>query len=263
MDDGSADAFSRGALGRFDLHVHTTMSDGDVPLEEVVAIATARGVTVGIADHVSSRNSRLFVSDATRLAAYLAALEPYPVYRSAELCWCDAFSASLGPEVLSRFDYLVGSNHGFVLPDGQEISPWSRQLPVPWADDPHRVMDTIVDQLCRIVETMPIAIVGHPTLLPPGVLKLGADVEEWWTEEREDRLIAATIRGGVAIEISNRYRLPHDRFLSRARAAGARFSLGSDGHQRDQVARLDWSIDTALRVGISDDDLFVPGRRLR
>ena len=47
-------------LGVQDLHVHTTMSDGEVPLEEVVRLAAERGVTVGIADHVSTRNPDRF-----------------------------------------------------------------------------------------------------------------------------------------------------------------------------------------------------------
>lgn len=248
-------------LGRYDLHVHTSMSDGDLPLEEVVAIARQKGVTVGIADHVSSRNPALFVSTMERLEAYLAALSTVPVFRSGELCWCNAFSSSLPPEMLARFDYLVGSNHGFNLPDGQPISPWLRALPAPWSDDPSAVMEVIVEGLCTLVRTMPIAIVGHPTLLPPALLALEPEIEAWWTDERAARLIEAAVESSVAIEISNRYRVPHDRFLRHAREAGARFCPGSDGHQRDQIARLDWSIETATRVGIGDQHMFVPELR--
>jgi histidinol phosphatase-like PHP family hydrolase len=261
MDDGSRDGRPGRRLGRYDLHVHTSMSDGDLSLEEVVAVAAERGVTVGIADHVSNRNPALFVSNIQRLDEYLRALSTAPVFRSGELCWCDGFSASLTPEVLARFDYLIGSNHGFELPDGQPISPWSRSLPGSWASDPQQVMEIFVDRLCEMLASMPIAIIGHPTLLPPALLSLEPEVHEWWTEERESRFIEAAIRGGVAIEISNRYRLPHDRFLRSARAAGATFSLGSDGHQRGQVARLDWAVETARRVGIGYDDLFVPERQ--
>jgi histidinol phosphatase-like PHP family hydrolase len=245
-------------LGTQDLHVHTNMSDGDLDLAEVVAIATDLGVTVGITDHVSSRNIRRFVSDAERLDRYLAALEAEPVFRSAELCWCDPFSAEIARNIVDRFDYLVGSNHGFALPDGSFASPWWSTLPPEWRTRPEKLMEIMVLNLRDLVTTMPIAIIAHSTLLPPALLALEPDLHAWWTDDLEDTFIEAVLAHGVAIEISNRYQLPHDRLLMKARQAGARFSLGSDGHHRHQVARLDWAVETAVRVGIGDDDLFAP-----
>jgi histidinol phosphatase-like PHP family hydrolase len=247
-------------LGRFDLHVHTTMSDGEVELAEIVRIADALGVQVGIADHVSARNRNLFVSTPEKLDRYIEALDGLPVFRSGELCWRDSFSESIPDEIIERFDYLIGSNHGFTLPDGSVVSPWSRVLPPHWAAAPQHFMEIWVQNLCDLVAVMPIDIVAHPTLLPPALLSLEGDVFSWWTEEREDRFVEATVRAGVALEISNRYRLPHDRLLKRAREAGARFTLGSDGHQRHQIARLEWAIQAAGSAGIDDDRLFVPNR---
>lgn len=250
-------------LGKQDLHVHTTMSDGDVPLEKLVEIARARGVTVGVADHVSSRNVKMFVSTKERLESYLAQLEVADVLVSAELCWCDAFAPTVMDMLLERCDYLVGSNHGFALPDGSFGSPWWKKLPAAWADRPHELMDIMVHNLCDMVAAMPIEIAAHSTLLPVALTDLEKDVEAWWTEELEDRFIEASIRAGVALEISNRYQLPHDRFLLKAKQAGARFTLGSDGHHVHQVAQLGWSRSTALRVGITDADLFWAEPRAR
>ena len=250
-----------GLLGTQDLHVHTTMSDGDLPVEEVVALAESRGVTVGIADHVSSRNTARFVSTGAQLQRYLDVLEELPVFRAGEFCWCDPFGSALPEEVLNRFDYRVGSNHGFALPDGTWGSPWWQELPAPWRDRPQEVMEVMVWNLCDMVRTMPIQIAAHSTLMPPALLALEDDVHAWWTEEREERYVQALRESGVALEISNRYRLPHDRLLHRAKAAGVRFSLGSDGHRRNQVARLEWAVETARRIGITDAELFVPERR--
>lgn len=247
-------------LGTQDLHVHTTMSDGLLSLAEVVAEGEARGVRVGIADHVSSRNPSLMVSTAAEFGRYLAALEEAPVWRSAEFCWCDTLVLELPPELLDRLDYRVGSNHGFRLPGGGMGSPWWESLPEPWNARPHALMDVLVDELCRMVREMPIQIAAHSTLTPPALLALEPDVHAWWTPVREDRYVQALVESGVALEISNRYRLPHDRLLSKALQAGARFSLGSDGHTRNQVARLDWAAATARRVGITDGELFVPER---
>ena len=248
-------------LGRHDLHVHTTMSDGELSLEEVVALAEERGVTVGIADHVSSRNTSRFVATGEQLRRYLDALDGAPVFRAGEFCWCDPFGSALPEELLSRFDYRIGSNHGFALPDGTMASPWWQTLPEPWEGRPHELMEIMVWNLCDMVRTMPVQIAAHSTLTPPALLALEGDVEAWWTEEREERYVGALVESGVALEISNRYRLPHDRLLRRAKDAGARFALGSDGHSRAQVAKLDWAVQAARRVGITDADLFVPERR--
>jgi histidinol phosphatase-like PHP family hydrolase len=248
-------------LGTQDLHCHTTMSDGYVPLDELVRIAAELGVTVGVADHVSTRNLERFVSTDEKLRAYLDALEHAPVFRSGEFCWCDDLWRTLPPEVMDRFDYRVGSNHGFNLPGGGMASPWWQALPAEWMDRSQQLMDVMVDELCRMVRTMPIHIAAHSTLTPPALYALEDDVDAWWTEPREERWVAALAETGVALEISNRYRLPHDRLLLRARDAGVRFSLGSDGHGMEQVARLEWAAETARRVGVTDADLFVPERR--
>jgi histidinol phosphatase-like PHP family hydrolase len=249
-------------LGADDLHVHTTMSDGDLTLQEVVALARERGVRVGIADHVSTRNRSLFVSTVDGLRAYLDALDGVPVYRSAEFCWCDTLWAEVPGELMQRFDYRLGSNHGFVLPNGQMASPWWQRLPRPWDERPHELMDHFVDNLCTMVRSMPIEIAAHSTFIPPALYALEPDVGAWWTDEREDRYVEALREAGVALEISNRYQLPHERLLRKARQAGVRFTLGSDGHAHHQIARLDWAVEAAGRAGITAGDLYVPQRTI-
>jgi histidinol phosphatase-like PHP family hydrolase len=247
-------------IGSYDLHVHTTMSDGDLTLPEVVAIAEELGVTIGIADHVSTRNLTRFVSSLEAVERYLEALDAAPVLRGAEFCWCDPLHEQMPAELRARLDYAIGSNHGFFLPDGSMASPWWKELPPEWRGREDELMDLMVLNLCDLARGMDVEIVAHPTLTPPALLAHEYDVHAWWTEDREDRFIEATIEGGVAIEISNRYRLPHDRMLRKAREAGATFSLGSDGHSRSQIAQLGWAVAAARRAGIRESDLFLPER---
>lgn len=251
------------APGTQDLHVHTTMSDGEVPLEQVVRLAEERGVAVGIADHVSTRNPARFVATLAQLHAYLDAVEAQPVFVAAEFCWCDPFAAELPDEIMDRFHYRIGSNHGFALPDGSWGSPWWTKLPTPWSSRPQELMEHMVSNLCDLVTAMPIEIVAHSTFMPVAFMEIERDVHAWWTEEREDLFVEAVAVSGVAIEISNRYRLPHDRLLRKARQAGVRFTLGSDGHRASQIATLDWAVETARRVGIGEGEMFVPGERKR
>ncbi|MBA2243348.1 MAG: hypothetical protein H0W11_00185 [Gemmatimonadetes bacterium] len=263
MTPSAVDHMEGSLLGRQDLHAHTTMSDGHAPLERVVEVAAERGVAIGIADHISTLNSRLFIGTEVRLRRYFEALERQPVFRSGEFCWCDRLWERLPEELMDRFDYRIGSNHGFWLPDGSMASPWWETLPAPWDERPQELMEIMVCNLCDMVRTMPVQIAAHSTLLPPAFLEIEEDVEAWWTEEREDRYVEALAESGVALEISNRYRLPHDRLLRKAKQAGARFSLGSDGHSERQVARLEWATATAHRVGVTDSDLFLPEHAAR
>jgi histidinol phosphatase-like PHP family hydrolase len=246
------------AFGALDLHVHTDLSDGDLTPERVAELAAARGVQIGIADHVSSRNPTRFVADPAQVEEYLEALARLPLFRGGEFCWLDDLWRELPGDTLARFDYRIGSNHGFLLPDGTVASPWWKTLPPPWDTDPDAVMDALVDGLCALVGTMPVQIVAHSTLTPPALLELEGDTDAWWTAPREDRFVEALVESGVALEISARYRLPHDRMLRKALAAGARFSLGSDAHHEEQVGRLEWAVETARRVGVTARELFVP-----
>lgn len=258
--DPSAEESSHKALGRYDLHVHTSMSDGDLSLEEVVAVAAQRRVVVGIADHISSRNTRRFVATEQQLRHYLEAVSAAPVFLAGEFCWCDRFGEDLPSELLDRLDYRIGSNHGFGLPDGTWASPWWTELPEHWGGRAEGVMDAMVANLCDLVTSMPVQIVAHSTLTPAALLDLEPDIHAWWTDDREDRFVEALRRSGVALEISNRYELPHDRLLRKGKQAGIRFSLGSDGHSAEQVAELAWAVETSHRIGITEADLFHPNR---
>lgn len=245
-------------LGSQDLHVHTTFSDGDLSLEEVVSVAAERGVQIGIADHVSVRTPDRMVSSVDAVRSYLAALESAPVLVAGEFCWCDRMYDDLPPDLIARFDYRIGSNHGFALPDGSWASPWWKTLPGVWAERPDELMEIMIHNIVDMIRTMGVQIAAHLTLTPPALLALEPEVEAWWTGEREDRIVDALAETGVALEISSRYRLPHDRLLRKAKQAGSRFSLGSDAHHRNQVANLDWAIEAARRAGVTDADLFVP-----
>ena len=245
-------------LGSQDLHVHTTFSDGDLSLEEVVSLAAARGVQVGIADHISYRTPDRMVSSLAAVGRYLDALEAAPVLVAGEFCWCDRMYDELPPEVLARFDYRIGSNHGFALPDGTWASPWWKTLPGAWTRRAEEVMEIMIHNLCDMIRTMDVQIAAHLTLTPPALLTLEPDALAWWTVEREDRIVDALVESGVALEISSRYRLPHQGLLRKAKQAGARFSLGSDAHHRAQVANLEWAIEAAEEAGITGADLFIP-----
>ena len=72
-----------------------------------------------------------------------------------------------------------------------------------------------------------------------------------------DRVIAAAVKNDVAIEINSRFRLPSEAFIRRAKAAGAKFSFGTNNGGKD-LGRLEYSRTMARRCGLRKADMFMP-----
>jgi histidinol phosphatase-like PHP family hydrolase len=94
----------------------------------------------------------------------------------------------------------------------------------------------------------------NPTFLPDVIAR---DYDRLWTPERMDKLIAAAVRNDIAIEINNRYRLPGPAFLKRAKAAGAKFSFGTNNGDRN-IGRLEYPLQMVRELGLDWQDIFVP-----
>src|SRR5215207_1625520 len=217
-----------------DLHAHTTMSDGVLSPEELVAIAVARGVRPSVADHLS-HDVASAVKSIEGVRAYLDELDRHPVLRGGEFCWHDSLLRELPPDVTSRFTHRLGSLHAIFLPAGERVHMFQRRFPEGLTLDAY--MEAHVEHLERMAREMRVDVLAHPTLLPHSLRAL--PLETLWTASREERAVDALARAGIAFEISNRYR-PHERFVRRAVEGGVRISLGSDGHTAEQVANLEW-----------------------
>lgn len=236
-----------------DCHAHTTFSDGQLSIDEVVDLAAERAVRPSVSDHVSSYMESA-VRTVEEVRAYLDALEEHEVLRGGEFCWHDTLWRELPDDVVRRFTHRLGSLHAIWLPGGELVHAFSRRFP---NITPDAYMEAHVANLERFAREMPVDILAHPTLLPLSLRRI--PLEELWTEPREQRAVRALADAGIAFEISNRYR-PHDRFVRRAWHAGVRISLGSDGHTVEQVADLSFPLALARDIGIPDEALYDPRR---
>ena len=235
-----------------DCHAHTTMSDGSLRVEELVAIVEGRGVLPSVSDHIT-RASRTSIDTVDAIRAYLDELEQHPVARGGEFCWHDSLWREIPPELVSRFTHRIGSLHAVEIGSDRWMHCFVGRLPEGMTPDTY--MDHHLLSLERFAREMPVDILAHPTLLPLELRRL--PLEELWTEAREERAVEALRRAGIAFEISARYR-PHERFVRRAAQAGLRLSLGSDGHDADQVGRLETPIAMARAAGVRDENLYDP-----
>jgi histidinol phosphatase-like PHP family hydrolase len=236
-----------------DCHAHTTMSDGELTIPELIETVRERGVRPSVSDHLSTDVSQAVKSiDAVR--AYLDALEPYDVACGGEFCWHDSLWREVPDDLAARFTHRLGSLHAVrVAEDGTRVTMFQRALPPELT--PAVYMERHIDDLERLAAEMPVDILAHPTLLPLPLRQL--NVDELWTDALEERAVDALYEAGIAFEISARYR-PHERIVRRAHERGVRLSLGSDGHTRAQVGDLTFPLAMARLVGAEEHALFDP-----
>jgi hypothetical protein len=123
--------------------------------------------------------------------------------------------------------------------------------------EPQEFMELYVAHNLKILAE-PISIWANPTFLPD-VLKPRYD--ELWTDVRMKNLIDAAIKNNVAIEINSTFKIPSAKFIKMAKAAGARFTFGSNVHG-EGAGDITWSINMANECGLTKDDFFIPTRKL-
>ena len=129
-----------------------------------------------------------------------------------------------------------------------------------YVDDPEDFMRRHMAWYLRILEgDGPLDILSWPLFLP---LSLQREYDVLWTRERQETLIEAARRRGVAIEINDLAHTPHAEFILMARQAGLKFTFGSDTCDHRSF-RLDYCKRIASLCGLTEDDLFLPERKPR
>ena len=235
-----------------DCHAHSTHSDGSMSVAEVAERGAALGVRVSVSDHIS-RDAPTTLTSVEAIDSYLTDLEQYDVLRGGEFCWHDALWRELPDALVARFTHRLGSLHSVALPGGASCRAFVRELPP--GVTPAMYVEGLVTSLEQLAREMPVDILAHPTIIPPAARVL--DPETLWTEELEDRVVAALASSGIAFELSARY-APHRRLVERIASAGIRFSLGSDGHLREQVGVITAPLELARSIGVKDQELYNP-----
>lgn len=238
---------SVGGIPLVDLHAHL---EGELPVEEAVQIAAERGVTLGVVEHGGRGQA---IEDDDALVRYVDELAAYPVYRGIQaegLDWAACFSEA----ALARLDFVLSDALTLPERDGRLVRLWTPEVRI---DDAEDFMDRYLAFHLQVMAT-PIDIMANFSFLPACI----ADrYDALWTEERMDRLIAAAVQHGVAIEINARYRIPSAAFIRRARAAGVRFSFGSNYHGAD-VGVLAYCVQMVEECGLARQDILIPERSL-
>lgn len=228
-----------------DYHVHLK---GGLTLDEAIAMSKRRGVKFGIAENCGVGFP---TTNDQALQRFFDRLDGKPVYKAIQAEgreWVTMFS----PEMIARFDYVFTDSMTFTDHRGKRTRLWmANEVEV---GDKQAFMDMLVEKTVGILNNEPIDIYVNPTFLPAAI---AGEYDTLWTDERMDRVIEAAVRNGVAIEINARYRLPSEKFIRKAKAAGVKFAYGTNNGDRD-LGDLAYSREMARKCGLTPDDLFVP-----
>jgi histidinol phosphatase-like PHP family hydrolase len=117
-------------------------------------------------------------------------------------------------------------------------------------------MDNLVAYTVRSIETQPIDVLANVMVLPKG---FSATAEILWTEARMQRVIAAAAKQGVAFEINPRLRTPSEQFIKLAKAAGVKFTIGSDDTTVDNYTDWSYLLEIQQKAGLAWRNMWVPG----
>ena len=228
-----------------DYHVHLK---GGLTLEQALANSRRLGINYGIAINCGLNFP---VHDDASVNDYLATMKDQSCYVALQgegREWMTLTS----PESVARFDYCFTDAMTFRDPAG-----FRRRLYVPEEmgdlSDPQAFMDIYVSRIEGVMKE-PIDIYANATFLPA---PLHPQYDALWTAARMKRVIDAAIENDVAIEINNRYRIPSPAFIKAAKAAGAKFSFGTNNAEAE-LGRLEYPIQMVRECGLQWQDIFVP-----
>jgi len=240
-------------LPKTDLHVHLTVKYADTPtlrFEKAAALSKKMGVVFGIADETGSAEVR---ANDSILSESIALVRKYPLYLGLQVGqpgWTKLYSKA----TLYSLDYIMGDALRFPDTDGQVRLIW---LPDVVFNDPEDFMERYVAYNLKVLSE-PIHIWANPTYLP---ISLEREYDQLWTADRMKILIDAAVKNNIAIEINSRFQIPGKRFIEMAKAAGARFTFGSNQHDTN-IGDINWSRRMAKACGLRKEDFFVPKRVL-
>lgn len=233
-----------------DLHTHIRSRMNE---EQVLSNARKYGFTYGIAINCGLQMG--FETDES-LNQFLDQLEKtkspfaYLAMQAEGREWLDMFSK----ESRDRFDYVFTDAMTWTNDNGKRMRLW---IPAETeVGDPQDFMEQLVDRIVTIVTTEPIDIYVNPTYLPAPIAD---QYDELWTEERVDRVIAALLKGEVALEINNGLRWPTPSIIKKAKKAGVKFTFGTNNTSPD-IGRMEYAIEMIKECDLTPQDLWIPGR---
>jgi len=219
-----------------DLHSHTTWSDGELSVEELVKEARFLGRKyIGITDHQPSIRTRgiekvrkLLEERKEEIHVIDRKYKDIKVFNGVEVDIYAGKNLALPDELLSTFDYAIASVHTSFRQSKSEMT--------------ERLLTALRDPYVKIL--------GHPTG------RLLGEREGYEADWREIFKFCASNKKFLEINaFPSRLDLP-DSMVREARGFGVQFTIGSDAHRREHLALLPFGVSVARRGWCGKQDIL-------
>lgn len=161
--------------------------------------------------------------------------------------WPTTFSEN----VRELFDYVFTDAMTFTDRKGNRTRLWMPDEV--FIDDEQKYMDLIVEKIIMVMDE-PMDVYVNPTFLPE---TMNDRYDEFWTDERQNKVIEAMVRTNKVLEINHRYKIPNKSFIQKAKAAGLKFTFGTNNTNSD-FGKLEYCIQMMKECGITAQDMYKP-----
>lgn len=243
------DSLNQNEFPLIDFHVHLK---GGLTIDQACEHARENGFNYGVA---ANCGLKFPVTNDSTLISYLKSIRNEPVFKAMQ-CEGREWVTLFTPEAVAGFDYIFTDAMTWTDDKGRRMRLWMPDET--FIDDDQHFMDMLVGKIEAILDGEPIDIHVNPTFLPA---KLAPRYDELWTSERMAKVIDALLRNQVALEINSRFKLPSIAFIKKAKAAGVKFTFGTNNGNNDDLNRLEYSIKAIKEAGLTKDDMFLPRAR--
>lgn len=220
---------------RGDFHMHTTWTDGQNSVREMIEAARVRGYEyIAITDHTQSTSiangntPAELLEEIKEIEAVAARFDDIRVFKGAEVDILSDGSLDMPDDVLDQLDWIVCSIHsGF-----------------------HQERQQITDRVISAMQTGYPNVIAHPTGRILGG-RAGYEIDL-------DQVIAAAAKFDVRMELNaSPYRLDLDSYwLGVAKQAGVGIVISTDSHQTKGFAAMRYGVMTARRAWLVAGDVL-------
>lgn len=239
---------------RFDLHMHTSFSDGEGTVQERVDKALELGLDlIAITDHFGEPlNYRMTVEQLEELAQIVKGQEyPIKVLLGIET----GIEGSVPTALKDQVDLVIRSIHYLREPVVAK-SPYD---PLYWEAYKKEILALLQaggDVLGHVEGYMPLPLGDLKTTFEERREIEREIAKRFFTPDWQAEVARLAAKNGVAIELHSFTKTPRVEFVRLCQEAGCLFSVGSDAHPTYNVGQVDWAFDVIEELKIPKAQLL-------
>jgi len=228
-----------------DYHIHVK---GGLTKEALAELSRKTGINYAVAPNCGIGFP---ITDDAGVLAYLDSMRSQPFILAMQgegREWVTTFS----PEVRGEFDYVFTDALTFTDNQGRRSRIWIPQET--FIGNEQQYMDMIVDRICSVLKE-PMDVYVNPCFLPE---QMQDRYDAFWTEARQNKFIDALVKSGKALEINNRYQIPSKAIILKAKAAGVKFTFGTNNAGANDLGKMEYAIRMKEECGLTAQDMYKP-----